>query len=361
MHRASQKTLIADDLLNHFSESPNKLVVTSAAESPEQVQEGTHIIRRDMNTLHEEADVIIPQQIMHVMKEGHAIYKVITEDTDIFVLLCHFYFHQQWKIQLFMESFGTDASVICIKSSVERNISIMPSLLSAHAFGCDTVPAMSGIGKKTVLKTIKKQPLLTFGEINTTENEYISEGKRFVAACYSAKHESSSKNRKMLWEKRTGSAKLTANPVSLKSLPPTDPVLELNIRRARHTRMIWGASLEPNPPTLNPLEDGWYLDQETQSLRPIMMPKGAKAAPDEILKITRCGCNTSHCKTSACSCTSYSIPCPEFCGCNKNGCDNKWNKVISDSDEDYFNDHEDQFDDNESDSDHDEEQQYYLF
>ena len=138
-----------------------------------------------------------------------------------------------------MESFGVEKSLTCIKSSVERNVSLMPSLLSAHAFGCDSIPAMFGVGKKTVLKAIKKQPLLKFGEISTSKSEYICEAKKIVAECYGGKYESSSKNRKMLWEKRTGSAKLTSRPVSLKSLPPTDPVLELNIRRARRTRMIW--------------------------------------------------------------------------------------------------------------------------
>ena len=60
-------SLIADDLLNHFRESPNRLVVTSANESPEQVQGGTQIIRSDICTFHEEADVIIPQQIMYAI------------------------------------------------------------------------------------------------------------------------------------------------------------------------------------------------------------------------------------------------------------------------------------------------------
>ena len=87
--------------------------------------------------------------------------KVIAEDADIFALLCHFYFEQKWKIQLFMQSFNKDeTSFVCIKSSVERNKSIMPSLSSAHSFACDTVPGMFGIGKKTVLKAIQKQPLI---------------------------------------------------------------------------------------------------------------------------------------------------------------------------------------------------------
>ena len=195
-----------------------------------------------------------------------------------------------------MESFGTEKSVICIGSSVERNKSILPPLLSAHAFGCDTVPAMVGIGKKTVLKAINKQPLLLFGETNISEEDFMLAAKMFVVACYGANNESSSKNRKVIWEKRTSSAKLTAKPVALKSPPPTDPVLELNIHRARHTRLIWGASLQPDPPKSDSLKKGWYEDPVTNTMRPVMMPKGMKVAPNEILKITRCNCDDSHCK-----------------------------------------------------------------
>ena len=72
------------------------------------------------------------------------------------------------------------------------------------------------------------------------------------------------------------------------------------------------------------------------------MPKDMKGAPDEILKITCYNCNSSHSKTSACSCPS-NISCSEVCGCNKNGCDNKLNRVISDYDEHYFDDHESDF------------------
>ena len=107
---------------------------------------------------------------------------------------------------------------------------------------------MFGIGKKTVLKAIQKQPLLLFGNVDTKEEDFISEAKKFVAACYGVNNESSSKNRKVIWERRTSFAKLTGQPVELRSLPPTDPVLELNIHRARHTRLIWGASLQPDPP-----------------------------------------------------------------------------------------------------------------
>ena len=116
-----------------------------------------------------------------------------------------------------MEIFSADdRKLICIKSSVERNLNIIPSILSAHAFGCDTVPSMFGIGKKKVVAAIKKQPLLQFSNENASEEEYIKEAKMFVASCYGLLSISSSVNRSKLWKKRTEAAKLTSKPVQLK-------------------------------------------------------------------------------------------------------------------------------------------------
>ena len=176
-----------------------------------------------MRTSHEEADVIIPQQVSMVTAAGSTCLKVVCENVDVFVLLCHFYLEENWTHDLFMECFAADKSLVCVKSSVKRHQGIVPYILSAHAFVCDSVPSMFGVGKKTVIKALQKTPLICLGEEDAAED----------AACYSGNNESSSQNRAVIWKKRTDSAKLTAKPVQLKSLPPTDPVLELNIKRAR--------------------------------------------------------------------------------------------------------------------------------
>ena len=85
-----------------------KFIVTSDEECPEQCHQGTRITREDMKTSHEEADVIIPQQVSLKFLKSNFL--------------------------LMIEQF------VCIKSSVERNMKIIPSLLSVHAFGCDTGP-----------------------------------------------------------------------------------------------------------------------------------------------------------------------------------------------------------------------------
>ena len=81
-----------------------------------------------------------------------------------------------------------------------------------------------------------------------------------------------------------------------------------------------------------------------------MIPKDLKVAPDEILKIRRCNCNVSHCKTTACSCAFAGLPCSKFCDCQDNGCESKWNKVEHTENNDNYDD-----DNNEANEDEEEE------
>ena len=151
-------TLIANDLLSFFLNSERKIVVTASEDCPEESHLGEHRVRTDMRTSHEEADVLIPQQVSHLIRRGIKCLKVICDDTDVFVLLCHFYSEEKWASNVFMESFSADKSLICFKSSVNRHQDIVPYILSAHAFGCDCVPSLFGVGKKTVIKALRKRP-----------------------------------------------------------------------------------------------------------------------------------------------------------------------------------------------------------
>ena len=55
-----------------------------------------------------------------------------------------------------------------------------------------------------------------------------------------------------MWSKKTDNAKLNANPPTLKSLPPTDEALELNIKRAYYQAMLWQNSVYGIPPDKDP-------------------------------------------------------------------------------------------------------------
>ena len=54
-----------------------------------------------------------------------------------------------------------------------------------------------------------------------------------------------------LWMKKTDSAKLTAKPPTLRSLPPTDEALDLNIMRGHLQGAHWQYSVTGEPPKLD--------------------------------------------------------------------------------------------------------------
>ena len=59
-----------NDLIKNIPAKSNKLIITAQAEAPEQVKLGFHIIRNDLMSTQEEADVIIPYQISEATADG---------------------------------------------------------------------------------------------------------------------------------------------------------------------------------------------------------------------------------------------------------------------------------------------------
>ena len=95
-----------------------------------------------------------------------------------------------------MVDFTEDKNIISIKDTVKKHTVLIPRLLSALAIsGCDTVPMYYGIGKRKAFNVAGKLKLSFLGQLEATEYQYLSESRKFVAACYSAKNETSSKNR----------------------------------------------------------------------------------------------------------------------------------------------------------------------
>ena len=188
-----------------------KLVVTSAKPDPIQCQSGLIIVRQDLRTTHEEADVIIPMQVESAISEGKKDIAIHCDDTDVFVLICHLYQKQEWKSNIFMKGFAKNTDLISIQKTVETHTDIMPYLPACHILtGCDTVPQMFRIGKKKALTAGRKIPLKRFMRRESTEAEYMAEAKAFVASCYGCTTTSSSENRKIIWEKKAVTQKITS-------------------------------------------------------------------------------------------------------------------------------------------------------
>lgn len=85
-------TMIWKQLLQHSEFLPHKLVITGTDTIPTELQTpGVVIPRPDLETHHEEADIIIIQQAICLSRCATNNIKILSDDTDVFVLLVHFY------------------------------------------------------------------------------------------------------------------------------------------------------------------------------------------------------------------------------------------------------------------------------
>ena len=97
-------TIICDSLVECFQEQicQKHLVITGSDPVPNEVQNGIHVRRQDLTTTHEEADVTIINQVMHVARLDTCIVHVVYHDMDVFILLMHFYATLGLKSDIFM-------------------------------------------------------------------------------------------------------------------------------------------------------------------------------------------------------------------------------------------------------------------
>jgi len=86
--------------------------------------------RVDLRTTHEEADVIIVQRVVKLAEDGVSSMKVICDDTDVFVLLIHYYAQENLTCDLIMRGTGS-RRVIDIKATTEKQSTIVDKLLPA--------------------------------------------------------------------------------------------------------------------------------------------------------------------------------------------------------------------------------------
>ena len=71
-------------------------------------------------------------------------------------------------------------------------------------------------------------------------------------------------------------------------------------------------ALQDRPPSLDPTEYGWEIDHQG-TLIPRIAQQGTLFALPYILRLIRCQCKTSECRTAACICAN--IGCTMFCLC----------------------------------------------
>ena len=146
--------MISDELLSTVAllNLPNSFVVIGEAPIPIEVCSGSQILRPDLKTMHEKADVIIPNQVVHLANLGYCRIKVINDDMDVFVLLVHYHTNKKLTATLITERTSHGCLSVNWFSTIAKHRSIASHLFSAHALsGCDTVASYFGIGKTKVV------------------------------------------------------------------------------------------------------------------------------------------------------------------------------------------------------------------
>ena len=160
-----------------------------------------------MVTTHEEADNTIVQQMLMVAREEPSGITVLSDDTDVFALLLHYYLKDDLKILVTMRSPMKDRVLAYIGSTVEKHKDIIPEILPVRALsGCDTVACCFGIEKVTVLKVVRSgHSLSLLGQTNAPMPAVIKQATSFVAACYGQSNcHFMSNTRLNVWAAQTG-------------------------------------------------------------------------------------------------------------------------------------------------------------
>ena len=232
--------LIQDESFHREHVQEHKFVIIGQEKTPVEIRNGGLIIhRRDMDTTHEEADIIIVQQMLMIAKEKPTGITVLSDDTDVFMLLLHYYLEDGLQMLVTMESPIKERVVVDIGKTVDKHRDIIPEILPAHALsGCDTVACCFGIGKGTILKVVRSgHSLSLLGQIDTPMPAVIKQATTFMTACYGQSGCNTLSNARLnVWAAKTGKG-YTSTP-KLCSLPPTTEAFEENVKRAHHQASV---------------------------------------------------------------------------------------------------------------------------
>ena len=111
----------------------SKLIITGQDDTPIEISScGTIIRREDLNTKHEEADVIVVAHAIYAAEVESKKVFVVADDTDIYVLVLHHYMKRNLDMPMIMQATRKARASVDIKATVEYLQDIIPDLLAAH-------------------------------------------------------------------------------------------------------------------------------------------------------------------------------------------------------------------------------------
>ena len=169
----------------HLASPNHKLVVTGRDPIPVEISHGMTIRREDLRNAHEEADVNIIHQMLSIVESStnDINTSAISDDTDMFVLLVHFYHDKELTCHVSMEATSKERKTIDIQATVRLHKDIAGQLLAARALSLyDTVAQLWGIGKTRVVKVLKPgRQLSELWNSSASLADVVQESTAFIA------------------------------------------------------------------------------------------------------------------------------------------------------------------------------------
>ena len=148
----------------------------------------------DSIAYHEEADVTLVANVLHYADNNLKHIRVLTDDTDVFVILSHFvHKHNLHKKSIAIEIKKWHGTVYDFVKAVTSIGNKCKGLLAMHALsGCDTTSFPCGKGKATAWNVLMnnkgmEDTISVFGAEGASEQSIIVSGTKFFLALYGQK------------------------------------------------------------------------------------------------------------------------------------------------------------------------------
>ncbi|KAL5016916.1 hypothetical protein ScPMuIL_006505, partial [Solemya velum] len=192
------------------------------------------------------------------------------------------------------------------KASTQRISEALPGF---HTFtGSDTTGKFAGKGKIKCWNTLKTASvnvitaLCQLGKtIELSEDVFIAL-EEFVCRLYYPRSNivSIATIRWQLFQNSQGEAEKL----------PTQAALRNHILRAHYQALIWSNDTTACPALPSPLGYDWTLGSSYSAVTSLLPP-----ASSAVVELVKCGCTTSRCGTSSCSCRKRGLACTDQCVC----------------------------------------------
>ena len=248
--------------MEHAHRLPNlcELVTGGGFEDQKTARSSFNGTLPELTSNHEEADTRLILHASHAVKNQKFLrVLVVCKDTDVLLLLLHFFGKQQ-GLEVWMMG-GTKKKGKCYPvHHIAQQLpdAILDNILGFHSLtGCDSTSSFCGFGKKTCWKAFEETPYLLAG---VGRDGPTAEVEEFVCRLYGASNPQEGVNeaRHDLFQR---------GQTDLEKLPPTKDALLFHIARCNFQAKVWFQA-QTAVQTVGKPEDtgGWADDVDNDKL-----------------------------------------------------------------------------------------------